>query len=128
MFGINKNGTKHKIGIIMPANYPSARVTYGNESVEDALDDAKIFYKDIDVSGTACSNYYATVSTGVLKADYQAIGFAELNPWDENVTYSIGGGTYNALYIRSRSSSYTISANKVVRVFFVKAGRITPLT
>lgn len=28
MFGINKNGTKHKIGIIMPANYPSARVTF----------------------------------------------------------------------------------------------------
>ena len=83
--------------------------------------DTTIYYKDIDVSGTACSNNYAAVSTGVLKADYQAIGFAELNPWDENVTYSIGGGTYNALYIRSRSSSYTISANKVVRVFFVKA-------
>ena len=28
MFGINKNGTKHKIGIIMPASYPSARVTF----------------------------------------------------------------------------------------------------
>lgn len=28
MFGINKNGTKHKIGIIMPAFFPASRTTY----------------------------------------------------------------------------------------------------
>ena len=28
MFGINKNGTKHKIGIIMPAFFPASRITY----------------------------------------------------------------------------------------------------
>lgn len=37
MFGINKNGTKHKIGIIMPAFFPASRVTYGRGTVEDAL-------------------------------------------------------------------------------------------
>lgn len=28
MFAINKNGTKHKIGIIMPAFFPASRTTY----------------------------------------------------------------------------------------------------
>lgn len=30
MFGINKNGTKHKVGIIMPAFFPASRTTYDN--------------------------------------------------------------------------------------------------
>ena len=85
-----------------------------------------VFYKDIDVSGTVCSNYYGIVNTGIARADYLAISFAELKPWDENVTYSIGGGTNNALLIRSKNSSYTISANKVVRVFFVKSVAALP--
>lgn len=38
MFGINKNGTKHKFGIVMPSFFPSSRVTYGSGSVKDALD------------------------------------------------------------------------------------------
>lgn len=39
MFGINKNGTKHKIGIIMPANYPASRIT--RESVSVTADGVK---------------------------------------------------------------------------------------
>ena len=39
MFGINKNGTKEKIGILLPATYPSIKVTYGSGTVKDALDD-----------------------------------------------------------------------------------------
>lgn len=30
MFGINKNGTKHKVGVIMPAFFPASRTTYDN--------------------------------------------------------------------------------------------------
>lgn len=40
MFGINKNGTKHKVGVIMPSFFPSSRVTYDGGTVEEALDDA----------------------------------------------------------------------------------------
>lgn len=32
MFGINKNGTKHKIGIIMPSFFPASRTSYSNSS------------------------------------------------------------------------------------------------
>lgn len=39
MFGINKNGTKHKIGIIMPASYPASRLSY--ESVSITADGVK---------------------------------------------------------------------------------------
>lgn len=46
MFGINKNGTKHKIGIAMPSFFPSSRVTYDNTQsgltstdVQDAIDE-----------------------------------------------------------------------------------------
>lgn len=46
MFGINKNGTKHKVGIILPAFFPSSRVTYDNTQsgltstdVQDAIDE-----------------------------------------------------------------------------------------
>jgi hypothetical protein len=39
MIGINKNGTKEKIGILLPASYPSNKVTYNGGTVKDALDD-----------------------------------------------------------------------------------------
>ena len=46
MFGINKNGTKHKFGIVMPSFFPSSRVTYDNTQsgltstdVQDAIDE-----------------------------------------------------------------------------------------
>ena len=46
MFGINKNGTKHKIGIVMPSFFPASRVTYDNTQsgltstdVQDAIDE-----------------------------------------------------------------------------------------
>lgn len=48
MFGINKNGTKHKIGIIMPAFFPASRVTYDNSQsglsatkAQSAIDELK---------------------------------------------------------------------------------------
>ena len=53
MFGINKNGTKHKVGIIMPAFFPASRVTYDNSqsglsatkvqgAIDEAIDDLKV--------------------------------------------------------------------------------------
>lgn len=48
MFGINKNGTKHKIGIIMPAFFPASRTTYDGTTsglsatrVQGAIDEVK---------------------------------------------------------------------------------------
>lgn len=46
MFGINKNGTKHKVGIIMPANYPASRIT--RESVSVTADGVKTYSQLLD--------------------------------------------------------------------------------
>ena len=129
MFGINKNGTKHKIGIVMPASYPSARVTYGNWSVEEALDDAKIVYKDIPIAGKTLSNYYVAFDMGVDATQYQAIGFASVSgAWDTGLTVEVS--TDNYMKLRSaRTASYTVASNiKPIRVYFVKVGRIIPLS
>ena len=46
MFGINKSGTKHKIGIAIPASYPASRTSYSNSvsglvatNVQSAIDE-----------------------------------------------------------------------------------------
>lgn len=78
MFGINKNGTKHKIGIIMPASYPANRVSYNGGSVETALDNAM---KSSDLvleykATTAISigaNAFADSTTDITKAGYTPI-------------------------------------------------------
>ena len=57
MFGINKNGTKHKIGIIMPAFYPASRVTH--ESVSVTADGTKTW-------GTLLNELYALVDNTKL--------------------------------------------------------------
>lgn len=59
MFGINKNGTKHKIGIIMPAFFPSSRVTYDGGTVEEALDG--VHFCQIVLDGTTASNGILTI-------------------------------------------------------------------
>lgn len=89
MFGINKNGTKHKIGIVMPASYPSSRVSYNGGSVETALDNAM---KSSDIvleykATTAVSigaNTFADSTTGITKAGYTPIA----------VTSFYGGNSY----------------------------------
>ena len=57
MFGINKNGTKHKIGIIMPAFFPSSRVTH--ESVSVTADGVKTYSQMLDA-------VYAAMDTSKL--------------------------------------------------------------
>lgn len=62
MFGINKNGTKHKIGIVMPSFFPSSRVTYKNGSVEDALNEIHEIKNSANV---AAENLYTYTTPGV---------------------------------------------------------------
>lgn len=59
-----KNGTKHTMGLQMPAFYPASRVTYDGGTVEDALDDNKL----IDVSSSVTLT--ADVSEGAILAKY----------------------------------------------------------
>lgn len=68
MFGINKNGTKHKIGIIMPAFFPASRVTYDGGTVEDVLG-SNTFGEIVDITSyTTEANMYTFPSDGYLVA------------------------------------------------------------
>lgn len=138
MFGINKNGTKHKIGIVMPSFFPASRTSYSNSvsgltatNAQDAIDElAKdIFYKDIAIAGKTLSNYYVAFDMGVDATQYQAIGFASVSgAWDTGLTVEVS--TDNYMKLRSaRTASYTVASNiKPIRVYFVKVARLTPLT
>ncbi len=68
MFGINKNGTKHKIGIIMPAFFPSSRVTYDGGTVEDALNGrvlAQVTADGVKTYATLLRELYSALNTQV---------------------------------------------------------------
>lgn len=132
---IKKNGTVSKVsGIVMPASYPSSNVTYGSGSVEDALDDAKIFYKDVVVAGASISSYGGSVSTGVNTGQYEAIGFIEGSSSSSEISVSVyrGADSIFKINIRTRSmASGTVpSYVSPIRVFFVKKSQInlTPLS
>ena len=88
-----------------------------------------IFYKDITIAGKTLSNYYVAFDMGVDPATYQAIGFASVSgAWDTGLTVEVS--TDNYMKLRSaRTASYTIASNvKPIRVYFIKVGRLTPLT
>lgn len=72
MFGINKNGTKHKIGIIMPAFFPASRVTYDPTTsgltvtdVQDAID--KVYAKRVAMTVTPFTNITLDAQTRVYR-------------------------------------------------------------
>lgn len=112
-----------------PASYPSANVTYGSGSVEDALDDSKIFYKDIPIAGVQISNYYASVATGVVTSQYEAIGMTEGPVNITEVTVSVYRGSDNQyrLMLRSTIAATTLSsATSPIRVLFVKKSQVNP--
>ena len=88
-----------------------------------------VFYKDVAIAGKTLSNYYVAFDMGVDPATYQAIGFASVSgAWDTGLTVEVS--TDNYMKLRSaRTASYTIASNiKPIRVYFVKVGRITPLS
>lgn len=63
MFGINKNGTKHKIGIIMPAYYPASRIT--RESVSVTADGVKTYAQLLDALYALINRSKLTTNTTI---------------------------------------------------------------
>ncbi len=105
MFGINKNGTKHKIGIIMPAFFPSSRVTH--ESVSVTADGVKTWsqlldslYASADI--TKITNYSLVEdSDGVLFGiTYNSASWVRF----ACASYSGQGATVTELIIQSNGS------------------------
>ena len=72
MFGINKNGTKHKIGIIMPASYPASRIT--RESVSVTADGVKTWSQLIDEL-YSLADISKVENYSVLKLNWSANGY-----------------------------------------------------
>lgn len=84
MFGINKNGTKHKIGIIMPAFFPASRVTH--ESVSVTADGVKTY-------GTLLSDLFTLADV------------AKFTPFTKIVFYDTNSGNQTVYTVRLLTSS-----------------------
>ena len=111
------------------SNIPASDVTYGSGSVEDALDDAKIFYKDIPIAGIQISGHYASIGTGVNLSQYEAIGMTEgpVNITEVTVSVYRGGDNQYRLMLRSTIASTTLSSStSPIRVLFVKKSQLNP--
>ena len=110
MFGINKNGTKHKIGIVMPAYYPASRIT--RESVSVTADGSKTWstllnslFALID-STKITDNTKLALEVSGIKYEYPLVRnanntiFAFSGPVDYNVN-----GYYNHYYALKSTGS-----------------------
>lgn len=87
MFGINKNGTKHKVGIIMPAFFPASRITH--ESVSVTADGVKTY-------GTLLSDLFTLTDV------------AKFTPFTKIIFYDTNSG-YQTVYtarLLTSSSGY----------------------
>ena len=130
MFGINKNGTKHKIGIVMPASYPSARVTF-DPTVKNILPNTatdcqkaidavseRIYYKDFDVTTAAHSAvqpYTAYNSTTVGLSGYTPISAMPMGTSGARCLANLSTNDYSTLYV------FTYGAQSVkIRVLYMK--------
>lgn len=143
MFGINKNGTKHKIGIVMPASYPSSRTSYDNTgsgltatNVQDAIDEIGT---DSGWQTTAAVNgntiQYRKIGNQVW-VRRGTIGTTSAGSWSNiaslptgyrpsaNVSHAIysesGGSVYGTVQVLSSGNvnSITNLANNVPAFFF----------
>ena len=75
MFAINKNGTKHKVGIIMPAFFPASRVTH--ESVSVTADGVKTWATLLNelyaLADFTKVNNYSYIEQGAIYFKYQRV-------------------------------------------------------
>ena len=116
------------------AQIPSTDVSYGSGSVKDALDDTKIFYKDVAIAGASISGYGGSVVTGVSAVQYEAIGFTEgaSNSSEISVTvYRDSQSTFRiGVRTRNMASGTVPSYVSPIRVLFVKKSQVnsTPLS
>lgn len=124
-----KNGTSQRVAAIevkMPASYPSANVTYGSGSVEDALDGFIVENKTVWSNLTLAANSSTSVQTSdISKSGYTPIGI---------VGYSFDGSYGNCLsyskltvsgniltYLVANNGNSSASVNCVVQILYKKA-------
>ena len=110
MFGINKNGTKHKIGIIMPAFFPSSRVTH--ESVSVTADGVKTYSALLDqLIGAIDTNKLCPRSILVLNGH---IGFPKklnTNDWEFSSVAAYVGHLYVNTWVAKTSGSELVASD-----------------
>ena len=93
MFGINKNGTKHKIGIIMPAFFPASRTTY--DGATSGLSATRV-QGAIDEVAEKCGNNCKIID-GTITNDFSGGNITKVN-------YPTGFTNYNCVVISSNVS------------------------
>ena len=136
MFGINKNGTKHKIGIIMPAFYPASRVTYDGGTVEDALNsvsnESLMAFKTFNYYGNTGKTYTLTLDT-IDNTDWTTARFPCLilsinqGGYQETIGVSVDNeNSHNNIYFSSASASYD-KTTKTITVNTTTAGLACPM-
>lgn len=107
-----KNGTSQRVAAIevkMPASYPSANVTYGSGSVEDALDKLE-FVVDTKTATdiSIAANAFGDSATDVSKSGYTPlaiVGFNGSNSYANPVRWYLSGNTANVKFYNAASSS-----------------------
>lgn len=104
-----KNGTSQRVAAIevkMPASYPSANVTYGSGSVEDALDGVYDVLKNRDytlVRGNGVKTY-----SQLLNELYALVDWTKVNP--KTTEFAIRGMYwYKCAYTNSASGVYSFT-------------------
>lgn len=121
MFGINKNGTKHKTGIIMPAFYPASRVTYDGGTVADelgaSLSTAGLTFTDCSYK----SGGYAVIGNLVV------VNMRITNDNNSNVSVIEGFPTYSGSYNHVVMSAVNGSTNALVLASMARTGALSIL-
>lgn len=120
---IKKNGTVSKVsGIIMPASYPSANVTYGSGSVEDALD-------KLTANTTTIGESVGTIPTsGYLEVTAPADGYIKLQSTSTssivvlNITGASGGDLVYAVATSQGWGYQAISVRKGQKFYLTATG------
>lgn len=124
MFGINKNGTKHKIGIIMPAFFPASRITYDNTTSGLSATDAQGAIDELDsktmksevVSGTTDSDGNITLNSSTWTTSSRIILHAPSANFI--ITPFVNSSNVWCLHATNTSGIIAASASITTRVFY----------
>lgn len=122
-----KNGTSQRVAAIevkMPASYPSANVSYGNGSVEDALDDLNddvVEYYDYAVTMYTSGNvspftYYGNVDISAFASGKRILSAQPIVTGSAQRAIATINNTQTTAYVYGTDSS-----NIVLRVAAKKA-------
>lgn len=110
MFGINKNGTKHKIGIIMPAFYPAERISGLTASIEFTTPSSGNYMQITLPTGFTTTNCIPQIPQRVLRGGYNGDYF---NTNNQLYVYYEGANAYVYFVDSLRSTNWKITFLKI---------------